>query len=229
MLESEPSIFPAGAFDDRPDMRAVLRAYGGKTSSIAKDLGIPSGQYTAFLRGHDLALDDMQLTKLRVFLNVVPGDAGLPECEGPYVLAPKSMRAAIDAYDRISCGGDLAFSFEARPSELWETYDQEGRVVLDRALLVFRPWGGATSFLVLPQNQLSDSDLARFINAVRLTITPRAYIDWAVRVLQIMALPSLQQTDQILRLNYDHEVVLDQLQISYRIQYEHNRFLADRI
>jgi hypothetical protein len=228
MPESEPSIFPAAAFDDRPDMRAVLRAYGGKTSSIAKDLDIPSKKFTAYLRGSDLVLDDMELTKLRVFLNVVPGDSGIPVCEGPYVLAPKSMRAAIDAYDCISCGGDLAFAFEACPSEGWEIHD-ERRGFLDRALLVIRPWGGPTSFFVLPQHQLSDSDLARFINAVRLTITQKAYSDWTHRMLQIMALPSLQQTNQILRLNQDYEVLLDQLEISYKVQYEHSRLLTDLI
>lgn len=174
----------------------------------------------AFLKGRDLALDDSQLTKLRLLLNIVPGDAGIPDCAGPYVLAPKCMKAAVEAYDYVTGGGDIDFAFEAIPPRgPVIRAPGESPALLNGTLLVVRPYGGYTSFFVLPQRQrndyLSDRELGRFINAVKLTIVSRAYYDWTQRVQQILTLQCLKRNDQIYRLNFDYDVLFDQLQIVY--------------
>jgi hypothetical protein len=83
-------------------------------AEIARSIGTTSRDLKWFLDGK-ADLDDSILSELLSILGIAWSEHGFYEATGCCVLLANDPGAAVRAYDELSHGGDLAFSFEAVP------------------------------------------------------------------------------------------------------------------
>jgi len=196
-------------------MRDLLRVWPSPLAAVANETGVDPPAVRAFVSGKN-NLTDAQLVRLRILLNIEPDESGIPLCGGPYLVVSKSVRAAVNAYETITSGGDISFAIEAAPMV------REERVMPDTRwhLLVFQRYFDPVSFAFLPrklnwrESRLDQRALRKFINMKTLGVDSGAYEDWVNRLSESMHDPRILKSE-LLSINREYRKHFGQIAIHY--------------
>lgn len=133
--------FDGGAADI---VKLVLACWPNKPVEVAKAIGTTLRELNWYVSGR-YKLPEFQQSSLLILLGITPSPYDLMRFEaiGPCVLKADSLRATIAAYDELSHGGDLEFSFEVIPSK--GAADPSWRFIL------FRCCGGYANVIMVPR------------------------------------------------------------------------------
>ena len=151
-------------------VRILVNAWPNDAPRIASAVGLTARELQWYLSGGASIPPDAE-ARLRFLLGLeYDSFAGDYRPEGPCVLIAHSARAATEAYEALSHGGDLEYSFEPVP--------ERGAADPSWRYLLFQPCGGMPSVMMLPRGSRTAERLERFINfSGEGSVTPRMYRD----------------------------------------------------
>ena len=153
----EDEFLPEDFYDSAKKVKLLVANWPNPPVEIAKALGISLRELNWFA-GAEAALDQRIRTRLLSMLGVGKRNFhSYYDCVGPCVLVARSP-SITKAYEDLSCGGDLKFSFEALPCK--------GLADPSWRYLVFGAHGQQISIIMVPRGSAiaSRMDKTSFMN-----------------------------------------------------------------
>lgn len=153
----EDEFLPEDFYDSAKKVKPLVANWPNPPVEIAKALGITLRELNWFA-GAEAPLAQSERTRLLSMLGVEKRNFhSYYDCVGPCVLVAKSQ-SVTEAYEDISCGGDLKFSFEALPCK--------GLADPSWRYLVFGAHGQQISIIMVPRGSAiaSRMDKTSFMN-----------------------------------------------------------------
>lgn len=154
--------FDAESFEETPEsplaaIKLMVASWPNTVAEIAKEIEVPTKELQWFLTSRT-NLPVPKVMSLQRLLNVHCGRAGYYEATGPCVLVARAPQAIARAYEELSHGGDLVFSFEALPDK--GVADPSWRY------LIFQSWGDSPNVIMVPRGSRVSGrlDSDQFIN-----------------------------------------------------------------
>jgi len=134
--------FEAGFASPFDLIKLMIKSFPNTVNEVAQEIGVKHRELLWFLSGR-VDLPNPALDRLLCLLQICIRWEGYYEATGPCVLVARTLRSIARAYDELSHGGDLAFSFEALPDK--------GMPEPSWRYLVFQSCSGKSNIIMIPR------------------------------------------------------------------------------